>query len=143
MIWPFSMSANMVFWIVIGVVAVASSYFYYRASVSRDRTIQTLAEKGQPIPPELLSRRYLADRRYLFRSRSPLRTGIRLLFIGIIIFLIMVGPAFWFENGAMHVGYGTGQRWPVVIAAVPFLMGVVYLLIGLLDRRPPPPPPAN
>ncbi|MBI1331012.1 MAG: hypothetical protein GC166_14040 [Alphaproteobacteria bacterium] len=132
MIWPFDMSTHMVFWIVIGVIAVSAIFFRYRESVSRDRTLQTLAEKGQPIPPELLRR----GGGY-YRYRSPLRSGIILVCIGIAIFIASNGG--WHHHGFEDGDGPFGLPWQMSGAIFPLMIGVALLLIGIFERRPPPP----
>jgi hypothetical protein len=46
---------NTVMWIAICVIVVAAYVFRFLERGQRDRTLRALAEKGQPIPPELLS----------------------------------------------------------------------------------------
>ena len=43
------------FWLVIGVVLVANGYFVYQVRIARYRVMQTLADKGQPVPLELFN----------------------------------------------------------------------------------------
>lgn len=117
---------DMVFWIVIGLIAVSSIFFRYRASVSRDRTIQILAEKGQPIPPELVRGGYY--RRY---DRSPSR-GLTLMFIGAALFVF-----FWAMTGGMVHGMNGTPNWLPFLGIFPFAIGLAYFLGGLFDRRPP------
>ncbi len=141
--WPFHLSMSMVFWIVIGVIAVCAIFFRYRESVSRDRTIQTLAEKGQPIPPELLQGGYRgdgyrSDGYYRYRYRSPFRSGIILVCIGLAIFL---SSASWHHGVFNDDGNWHFVGWGMSGAIFPLMIGVALLLIGLFDRRPPPPPP--
>lgn len=118
------------FWIVIGVIAVASIFFHYRASVSRDRTIQMLAEKGQPIPPELTRGDYR-------KHRHSARSGIILMCIGIAIavfFWAMTQPGAPIEIS----GGNAGNNWLPVVGIFPFMISVGILLgsaFGRSDRQ--------
>jgi hypothetical protein len=123
------MSASMVFWIVIGVISIASFFFRYRESVHRNKTLQMLAEKGQPIPPELFR-----DEGYRYRGRrGGVRQGITLMAIGIAIFIFLSGMMGGFVNG-FHVGPG----WLPLVGIFPFMLGLAALLGALVDRRDPP-----
>lgn len=117
---------NMVFWIVIGLIAISSIFFRYRASVSRDRTIQMLAEKGQPIPPELVRGGY-----YRHYDRSPSR-GLFLMLIGVALFVF-----FWAMTGGMIHGIDETPNWLPFVGVFPFAIGLAHFLDGLFDRRPP------
>ncbi|HEY5347248.1 MAG TPA: DUF6249 domain-containing protein [Rhizomicrobium sp.] len=124
----------MIFWIAIAVIAVCAIFFRYRESVSRDRTIQTLAEKGQTIPPELLHGDYYRGHGY-WRRRRPYRAGIILIFVSIAIFLSSAGHR-GFDPNDWHAWANSGAFFPLMI-------GLALLVCGLFDSRlPPPPPPA-
>lgn len=133
--------AGMIFWIVIGVIAVSAIFFRYRESVSRDETIRMLAEKGQPIPPELLggethgswSRDGNTHYHFYYRRRNPFRAGIILICVGIAIFISSSG---WHHGDLSPDDWG---HWHTG-AIFPLMIGVALLVIGLFERRPPPPP---
>ena len=46
-----------IFWGAIVLIVFANNFFGYRERSSRHRMIETLAEKGQPIPPEMINTR--------------------------------------------------------------------------------------
>lgn len=132
---------GMIFWIVVGVIAVAAIFFRYRESVSRDETIRMLAEKGQPIPPELLGGESAgvwrgdgqAHYHFHYRRRNPFRTGI---------ILVCVGIALMFSTSEWRNGHGFDPaNWHISGAIFPLMIGVAFLIIGLVERRPPPPTP--
>ena len=123
------LGANMVFWIVIGVIAVAAIFFDYRASVHRNRTLQIMAEKGQPIPPE-----FFHDKSYRYRGRrGGFRSGIILMCIGIAIFVFLSGMMGGFVNG-VHMGPG----WIALAGIFPFMIGLGQFIGAFFDRPPPP-----
>jgi len=75
--WWFYLGPYM-FWIFIAVIVIAGMFFGYLRSASRDKTIRELAERGQPIPPEIFQRSPGSG------SRSGLLIGgLVMLFIGI------------------------------------------------------------
>lgn len=120
-----------IFWIVIGVIAVAAIYFRYLEQASRDKTLRTLAEKGQSIPPELL--RY-DGRTYGYRGGGTIRGGLILMAVG-----AGVAIMFWGMTGYDSSIEGMAARgaWLPTLGAIPFLIGVALFLSGLFDRRPP------
>lgn len=122
---------NMIFWIVIGVIAVSSILGRYMASVSRDRTIQRLAEKGQPIPPELAHGSYYRGSRYGY-DPTPARTGIILICIGIAVFVflyMMTQPGGPINDQMRNVS------WLPFAGIFPFMIGVGKLIGAMFDRR--------
>ena len=125
----------MTFWVIVAIIAICAIFFRYRESVSRDRTIQTLAEKGQPIPPHLLHGDYYRGYGYWgWRYRRPYRAGIILICVGVAIFLSSAGRR-GFDPNDWH-------NWATSGALFPLLIGVALVVSGMFDRPPPPPPPA-
>jgi hypothetical protein len=102
-------------------------YFGFSKSRMRHRTIRMLAEKGQPIPAELL-----APPTPAVRQRSDLRRAIVLIMVGIGIMICFGAWSDW-EGGAWALG------------VIPFVIGLGYLLVWKLDagkkNEVPPPPP--
>ena len=136
---------GMIFWIVIGVIAVAAIFFRYRESVSRDQTIRMLAEKGQPIPPELLGGEGhgawrgdgAAHYHFHYRRRNPFRAGIILICVGIALYISSAG---W-HHGDFAQGDWNPGNWRASGAIFPLMIGIALLVIGIFERRPPPPLP--
>lgn len=127
---------TMIFWIIIGIIAIASIFFRYRESVQRHKTLQILAEKGQPIPPEFFreSRYGYRDRYY---GRGGARRGLVLMAIGVAIFIFLSGMMGGFTDG-VHVHMGPG--WVALAGIFPFMIGLAIFVGGLFDRRDPPDP---
>ena len=44
---------NVVLWLVVGLIAIAAIVFRFLEQASRHHMLRTLAENGQPIPPEI------------------------------------------------------------------------------------------
>src|SRR6185437_943247 len=89
--------SSLIFWGAIVLIVIVVNYFSYRNVQSRHRMIETLAEKGQPIPPELL-----ANGRHYHRDGSPIQSGIFLMCIGIalaVFFWAMTGGGTYFADG--------------------------------------------
>ena len=109
-------------------IVVSAIFFRYRARVSRDRLLQSLVEKNQPIPPELL-RRDAGNTGYSFCSW---RAGVILICIAIAIFVSQYFGSFY--GGGPFDGFGRRG----IGAVFPFMIGVAFVTIALLDRRSPP-----
>ncbi|HVZ90438.1 MAG TPA: DUF6249 domain-containing protein [Rhizomicrobium sp.] len=123
------LESTIIFWGAIVLIVVAANYFSYKNLSSRHRMVEKLAEKGQPIPPELLR-----GRDY-YRYRSPVQSGIFLMCVGIAIalfFWAMTGGGDYFDGEHM-------PSWLPFIGVFPFMIGLARLLGGMFDRPPPPP----
>jgi Domain of unknown function (DUF6249) len=122
------LSVVVIFWAAIAFMVLVTSFFSYRAQASHHRMIEKLAEKGQPIPPELLAGGGHDSRRY----RSPIQSGIFLMCIG-----VALAVFFWAMGGGGAVFDGNHMpNWLPVIGIFPFMVGFARLLGGLFDRRP-------
>jgi hypothetical protein len=118
--------ATLIFWGAIVLIVFAANFFSYRTQASRHRLMETLAEKGQPIPPELL-----VNTRPTRSYGSPVQSGIFMMCIGValaVFFWALGGGGDLFEN-AGHV-----PRWLPVIGIFPFMIGLARLLGGIFDR---------
>lgn len=124
---------TMIFWIVVGVIAVSAIFFRHRTRVSRDRLLQSLVDKGQPIPSELL-RQSAGSSRSFFCSW---RAGVILICIAIAIFVSARFGTFY--DGGPFAGFGRRG----IGAVFPFMIGVAFVAIALLERRLPPSPPPD
>jgi Domain of unknown function (DUF6249) len=102
-------------------------YFGFSKSRMQHRTIRMLAEKGQPIPAELL-----APPTPAVRQRSDMRRGIVLVMVGIALMICFGAWNDW-EGGAWAIG------------VIPFVIGLGYLLVWKLEgtkkNEIPPLPP--
>ena len=122
--------STLIFWGAIVLIVVVSNFFSYRAQASRHRMMETLAEKGQPIPPEYIAGRG-GDDYYRYRYRNPIQSGIFLMCIGIalaVFFWAMTG------GGAPIDQYGHMPSWLPVVGVFPFMVGLARFLGGLFDR---------
>ena len=102
-------------------------YFGFSKSRMQHRTVRMLAEKGQPIPAELL-----APPAPAVRQHSDMRRGIILVMVGIALMICFGAWNDW-EGGAWAIG------------VIPFVIGIGYLLVGKLEggkkNEIPPPLP--
>ena len=115
------------FWTVIGVIVVANGYFIYQVRLARYRVMQTLADKGQPVPLELFN----GQRRTA--HTGMLRGAIVLLCLG-----TALGFFFW-SMTAQSIFHGPIEHaaWLPSIALFPVLLGFALLLMALLERGKP------
>jgi uncharacterized protein DUF6249 len=102
-------------------------YFGFSRNRMMHRTIRMMVEKGQPVPPALLSPSPPA-----IRQRSDMRRGVVLVMVGLGVMLFFGAVNDW-EGGAWAIGL------------IPFLIGLGYLLVwkleGQKDVSSPPPLP--
>ena len=80
-------------------------------------TIRMMIEKGQPIPPELLT----PDQR-MRRPRNDLRSGLSMIGVGTGLTLLMI--------------INHGRQWP--LGLIPLLIGVAFLVTWKLEQNKPP-----
>ena len=121
------MESTIIFWSAIVIIVVVGNYFRYRSQASRHRVIETMVQKGQPVPPELLAGRD----RYSYRYYSPIQSGIFLMCIG-----VALAVFFWAMTGGGNLIDGNDRipNWLPVIGIFPFMVGLARFLGGLFDR---------
>jgi hypothetical protein len=106
--------------LIVGVIMLMN----YLKARSLHRTVQTMVEKGQPVPTALLAPPAVP------RPRSDLRRGIVLVMVGLGIAIFLLAT-----------DWG-GSSWS--LGAIPFLIGVGYLIVWKLEAKkndnPPPLP---
>lgn len=117
--------------LVLGVVVIVfmTQFFSYRERASRHRVIETLAEKGQPIPPELLtSGRHSLDSRY----NNPIQSGIFMMCVGVALAVFL-----WAMNGGGNFFDGEHvPNWLPFVGIFPFMVGLARVIAGIVERRP-------
>ena len=116
-----------VFWATIGFVFVVNGYFVYQVRMARYRVMQTLADKGQPVPLELFSGP---------RRAAPVgmtRGGIVMVAIGISLMM------FFWSMTAQSIFHGPieSASWLPTIGFLPFMIGVALLVMAMIERRQP------
>lgn len=90
-------------------------YFGFSRNRAMHRTVRMLAEKGQPIPAELL-----APPTPAVKQRSDMRRGIVLVMLGVGLMVCFGAWNDW-EGGAWALG------------VIPFVIGLGYLLVWKLE----------
>jgi hypothetical protein len=114
-----------VFWVAIGAIVISAIYFRQKGRSDRIKLLQTLAEKGQPIPPELLNG---AD--WGRGSVNYIARGIVLISIGLAMVLFFLAAV-----GAFSGTMGRSDIVAPFLGAFPLFIGLAYLGIGLYQRR--------
>ncbi|MBU6298276.1 MAG: hypothetical protein KGJ79_06190 [Alphaproteobacteria bacterium] len=117
------------FWGAIVLIVGMSGFFRYRSRVAKYKMLETLAEKGQSLSPELLAS---VGNGGSDRYRNPVQSGIFLMCIGIALAIF-----FWAMGGGGNPFVGEHVTWLAVIGIFPFMVGLARLLGGLTERRPP------
>jgi hypothetical protein len=120
-------ATTMLFWLVVGIVIVANGYFVYQVRMARYRVMQTLADKGEPVPLELFNGP---------KRQAPvglMRGGIVLVCLG-----LALGTFFW-SMTAQSIFHGpiVSAQWLPTIALFPLTIGIALLLMAMLERRRP------
>lgn len=118
---------SVIFWGAIVLIVLVSSFFSHRTRLAKYKMMETLAEKGQTLSPELL-----ASLGNGVRYRNPVQAGIFLMCIG-----IALAVFFWAMGGAGNPFIGEHISWLAVIGIFPFMVGLARLLGGMTERRPP------
>lgn len=112
---------SLFFWIL---GAALISFLYFRARMHTDNVLQSLAEKGLPIPPELFRKTETGGARALYLARGGILVAVGL---ATIVF-------FW----AMTSGnFGPRQQdalWLPFLGVFPLFAGIACVIIGL--QRP-------
>ena len=117
------MNTGMVFWLVIGAVAIAGVLGNSYVAARKNALIESFLEKGQPIPQGLIEGRKLYDwRGFLVGGIVSLAAGI-----GLMIFFIALTT--WAATDE-------DQRFLPFISACPISVGLALLLIaGYLKKH--------
>jgi hypothetical protein len=121
-----------VFWGAIVLIVLVSNFFGHRTRVAKYKMMETLAEKGQTLSPELLASVSNGHNREYHRG-GPIQSGIFLMCIGIALAIF-----FWALGGGGNFIQGEHiPNWLPVIGIFPFMVGLARFIGGLTERRPP------
>jgi hypothetical protein len=115
-------------WIGIFAIVFVAIFFSHRERTRRYRLIEMLAEKGQPIPPEMLSGAVEGSG---YRHGNAIGSGVFMMCIG-----IALAVFFWaLSGGGSFISAGGVPNWLPVIGIFPFMTGLARI-IGYLFERP-------
>ncbi len=132
---------SLIFWGAIVLIVFLGNFFGYRGRTSRHRMIEKLADKGQPIPPELLAGNgcgnfYDGSRGW---HRNSLTGGIYLMCVGVALFVFlwaMTTGDFNFFLGGNDNFHWSGPGWLPFVAIFPFMAGLSRIIAHIFDRPP-------
>jgi uncharacterized protein DUF6249 len=111
------MEVSVVFWLVIGAVAVAGVIGNSYAATKKNALIESLIEKGQPIPPQLFEGRKLYD------WRGFMVAGVVFTASGVALLIFFLALTTWQQTDPE-------QRFLPSISAFPISIGVAFLVIA-------------
>lgn len=122
--------STIIFWGAIVLIVFFSSYFGYRSRASRYRLIETMVEKGQPVPPELLTNGHHG---HYAHNYSSVQSAIFLMCVGVAL------AVFLWALGSNGFGGNEGvPGWLPVVGIFPFMVGLARLLGWFTERKPLP-----
>jgi len=113
---------------ILGLVFIVM-FFKYLGRRSKYRLLETLAEKGQTLTPEMMAGLTNGHDRGA-SDKNPVTSGIFLMCIG-----IALAVFFWGMNGFENPFQG--GSWLPVIGIFPFMTGLARLLGAFSERRDP------
>lgn len=123
----FQLNPVIVMWIAILLIVFVTTFFSYLSRRSRYRLLEKIAEKGQPLSPELLSSlggNGRGDR----VGRGGFTGGIFMMCIG-----IALAVFFWAMQGG-GIPFNDGN-WLPVVGIFPFMVGLARVLGAMFDKR--------
>lgn len=118
-----------IIWAAIIILVFIGSFFSYLNRRNKYRLLETLAEKGQTLSPELLANIAGNGRSNNRDDRGPIAQGIFLMCVG-----VALAVFFWaMQGGGIPLTEG---RWLAVIGIFPFMVGLARLLGGMVGKNP-------
>lgn len=121
-------SPAVVMWIAILLLVFITSFFGYLNKRNKYRLLETLAEKGQALSPEMLAG--ITNGHGKSSSiTNPIPSGIFLMCVG-----IALAVFFWaMQGGGIPLA---NDNWLAVIGIFPFMIGLARVLGYIFDRPP-------
>ena len=128
----------LIFWGAIAFIVVVRGYFRNQSRMARYRMMETLAQKGQPIPPEMMAdnRRSTWDQgwEHGWDRHFSIGHGIMLMCIG-----VALAGFFWALSGGGGFFHGEDvPSWLPFVGVFPFMIGLGRVIIALTAPRPRP-----
>lgn len=135
--WHGHDNAVLIFWTAIAIIVVARGYFRSQARMAKYRAMERMAEKGQPIPPEMVREtRYTAwdqgwERDREWETHFSVGSGVMLMCIG-----VALGVFFWALGGGG--GFFQGEdvpHWLPFVGLFPFMIGFGRIIVAVTAPR--------
>jgi hypothetical protein len=120
-------AGTLITWTAIVIIVLVRGYFRHQTRVARYRLYETMAEKGQTVPPDTLAQMERHD----CRDRTSVGSGITLMCVG-----VGLGIFFWALSG----GYGVFHHpsnvpdWLMFVGVIPFMIGLGRVLSAVFDK---------
>jgi hypothetical protein len=120
-------AGTLITWTAIVIIVLVRGYFRHQTRVARYRLYETMAEKGQTVPPDTLAQMERHD----CRDRTSVGSGITLMCVG-----VGLGIFFWALSG----GYGFFHHpsnvpdWLMFVGVIPFMIGLGRVLSAVFDK---------
>jgi len=121
-----AIAISLAFWIAVVAIVFIAVFFGHRAKMARYKLLETMAEKGQPISPDVLAS--LGDSRQ--KPKGGMTSGIFQMCIGVALAIFFWGLGH-FQNPF------DGGSWLVVIGIFPFMVGLARVLACVFEKRDP------
>lgn len=106
-------------------------FLYFRSRMHTDNVLQSLAEKGLPIPTELFRKAEMQDMRARYIARGVILIAVGLATVTFFGAMIHFDPP---QQVSAALTLGT-PLWLPFLGAFPIFAGVAYLILGLLQRK--------
>ena len=128
------MVLGIVFWVFVAAVILVPVYLRYQDRQRMHETLRMAFEKGQPVPPELITalQTNIAPRR-LTTPESDLRRAIILIAVGLGLCGLGYGLFYGLSSVNDIAAYVTGGS-VAGAGAIPGLIGVAYLVLWATRR---------
>jgi len=129
------MVLGVVFWVFVGAVVLVPVYLKYQDRQRMHETLRIAFEKGQPVPPELITalQSNIAPRQPT-TPESDLRRAIILIAVGLGLCGLGYGLYYGLSSVNDIAAYVTGAS-VAGSGAIPGLIGVAYLVLWAGRRR--------
>ncbi len=122
-----------VLFLIIGAVLI--SLLYFRARMHTDKVLQSLAEKGQPIPPELFRKADTQDMRARYIARGIILIAVGLATVTFFSAMIYFEPGQRVITETSTYTRDAAPLWLPYLGAFPLFTGIAYLLVGWLQPK--------
>lgn len=120
-------AGTLITWTGIVIIVLVRSYYRSQTRMARYRLYETMAEKGQTVPPETLAQMERQD----CRDRSSVGSGITLMCVG-----VGLGVFFWALSGGHGLFHHQSDvpDWMMFVGVIPFMIGLGRVLSAAFDK---------
>lgn len=125
-------------WVAIVAIVVTVFVFAYMKTRAKYRLLEKLAEKGQPLTPEMLASINVKANWKSDEYSNPIGSGITLMCIG-----IALAVFFYALQGFPNIFLGEHMNFLPAIGIFPFMTGLGRILSVIFTGKPPEVPPRN